>query len=174
MIALTLADKNEAIGCTPSCIPKPCTVFSCKNEDNQFEIIKANRSATPRIESGNTVLLRSVKFESKFLDCSDSRRCTISTCNEDNLNEDISNSSYISNCARHQFQIFGYSKNKGALKTSLTTNHQLQFKEHDSSKLMDCRGKFCKMDDGSCPPENITKSICTLQSFTALKLSEDY
>ena len=164
---------------SPGCTPLPCrdrAGNTCKRNDNQFQIINHMNISARKILSGSTILLRSVNSPSNWLDCSSPNKCTISTCPEDNV-EEPSNSSYISNCSRHHFQVFGVDRK---LSQILNINHKLRFRSN-SDKYLNCNGKRCKLlqedncrtDSTVAPIElNEDRETCEPQNFTVLKISE--
>lgn len=178
MIALTFNDGSHGMRCelAPGCTPLPCKNRggnTCEHVDNQFQIVKQDNHSN-RIKNGNTVLLRSVNSPSNWLDCSDTQ-CIISPCNEDNV-QDPGNSSYLSNCSKHHFQVYGLNR---APSKVLSVNHLLQFSYSNSERFLSCRGKDCKLlADGECPNRpysafpNPPDDICPKEYFKATKLSE--
>ena len=161
-MALKISNSSHAYGmqCTPSpgCKPYHCRDHggdTCHNPDYQFQIINHHSISSKRLRPGNTVLLRSVNSPTNWLDCSSSTKCVISQCAEDN-SDDSANSSYISNCSRHHFQVYTVNKKHKLIKSG----HQLQFKYSgggggESSSYLSCNDKkYCKLlSEGECPNE---------------------
>lgn len=166
---------------SPGCTPMPCHDHggnTCHGPELQFQIINHPSISSRRIKSSNTVLLRSVNTPTSWLDCSDATRCIISPCREDNP-DDGANSSYISNCSRHHFQVFGVGRRDNKI---LNNQHKLKFKYSNSDdSYLNCNGKRCTLlQDGLCPVEKGAKvpfiqdektGQCPIQSFEVELLS---
>lgn len=180
-IALTFGGGTYGMECVPSpgCTPLPCKNYggnSCEDLTHQFEIINYDSTKrSKRIKSQTTILLRSFRSRSQWLDCSNPDSCVISDCPEDNP-DDPSNASYVSNCSRHQFQVFGIGR--GANKV-INSNTKLQFKYSDSEEFLTCNGRKCHtLTDGSCPDMRATKVTvtpdengqCENEKFSVIKL----
>lgn len=167
--------------CTPSpgCNPVECEDFggnTCDDSLNQFQIVNHHTVSGSKVKTGNIVLLRSIKTNTHWLDCSDHTQCVLSPCNEDNP-EDPGNSSYISNCSKHHFTVLGLGR---PLHKLLSTKHKLQFKYGDSG-FLNCNGKRCEiLPEGDCPNPASMKvlvepnedGVCPVDSFFVTKLSE--
>ena len=165
---------------SPGCTPLPCRNFggnSCEDLNSRFEIVNYDptKRIDKRIKSETTVLLRSLRTRSRWLDCSNPDNCVISDCPEDNP-DDPSNGSYVSNCSRHQFQVSGVGRDANKV---LNTNFKLKFKYSDSDEFLSCNGRKCHtLAEGSCPDPRVTKVAvtpdengqCESEKFSAIKL----
>lgn len=161
---------------SPGCTPLPCKDYginTCHGIENQFQIVNHQSISSRRIKSGNIVLLRSINTPTRWLDCSNTEKCVISPCTEDNP-DDEANSSYISNCSRHHFQVFGVRRR---LKKVLNNHHKLQFKYNDDG-FLNCNGKRCHLiPDGICPSRSKvpfvqdTDGTCPAEGFHVQLLS---
>jgi len=103
----------------------------------------------------------------------------VSECKEDNP-EDLFNASYVTSCAKHQFEIFGVRRK---LNKILNTGLDLQFRNkspqvdsENRNLYLSCNGKRCRLlPEGECPTArnlafNFTRlpsGECPVDSFKA-------
>jgi len=150
---------------SPGCVPVDCTGPACKDIDNQFQIIKNDETDTKRtLRGGNTVLLRSIRYFSHWLDCTDAMFCKITECEEDN-DSDMNNASYVSTCAKHRFKIDGV----GRTNKVLNVNNSLQFKSVQNDAIYKCNRKKCYTGNPRCSPFS-PDTNCWTDRFKAHKV----
>lgn len=161
---------------SPGCIPVSCVGSACKSLPNIFQIIKIGNERVS-IRDGDTVVLRSVDHFSHFLDCSDSTRCTLSTCRIDSYVWDLNSYNYISTCGHHQFEIFGI-KRKNKI---LSTRTRIYFRKKFANEFyLSCNWKMCYLQvKGDCPinqkyvifnPPRDSLGRCPIDTFRVTKI----
>ena len=159
VISLKLEDDDKGlvgVKCTPSCLTRKCYSFgNCDAIDHQFEIVLPDKPNARKIKSGATVALRSKSNPTKWLDCNNTDKCSISRCTMNNT--DSGNGSYVTSCDSHYFKIFGVRRREGRL---LNSNHSIQLRHKHNNSYLNCNKKKCTLLKGEdCP------NTCEAQSF---------
>ena len=162
------------------CGPIRCLGYSCRQMGNRLRFVKVRGSKPDiSIRSGDTVALRSIQHTSKFFECSNPTRCSLSSCGTD-VNVNWASSSYVPSCSKHHIEIIGVKRKKGKI---LNTGHKIQFKfssGRDTSYLS-CNGKWCSLQQlGVCRnsraifvPIQDSSRRCPADTFKITKLQEN-
>ena len=163
---------------SPGCTPTPChstsllgeSISHCNNVENQLRIFKVDTSpfdARINILSGDTVVLRSIKKSSMWLNCSSpNKECKISPCTSNQLDNSGSN---ISDCADHLFTVRGVTvtkKGKTRIRATgkvIAEGHSVQLKSQSEGLYLGCRAhdKKCKVSG----TEDCDNETCRIQNF---------
>ena len=171
------------------CYPTPCsgTPSTCKSITDIFEIAKIRSTGGVNIGSGDAVYLRSVRYKTRFLDCSSASKCVLTECRE-SLNQRLPPAQcqrYTSTCPRHMFEIISISSSRNK---HLDSSHNVVFRwkpvgddftseDGSAESYLSCYGGVsCHLEKRTeCPLSanfDSVSSSCLENTFKVIKLSD--